>query len=180
MEQRSLTELLGSTVDRVVFAGSGPLPLTSILMAREFGIRSRNIDVCPSAIATAEELVERLGVTGLEFECRDVTECAFVEGEVLMLAASVGIGESNKARVIGSLHRQLPPGALLLARSVEGLKALLYPRLEFGDLVGFAPITAAHPLHYVVNSVVIARNQAPIPELADETSRGADLAASPS
>lgn len=161
LEYHLLAAVGRTRIRRMVFAGSGPMPLSSIMMAREFGLPARNIDFSSRACELGAQLVHRLGVEGIEFECRDVVECGgFEPTDAVVLAAHIGGDRAQKIRVIESLHRQAPPGTLLLARSTEGLRTIVYPKLEVHDVIGFTPIAVVHPLTEAENSIIIARNEA--------------------
>ena len=123
-------------------------------------------------------MVRRLGISGLEFEENDVTACTdFTANDIVILAVSVGKDTADKIRVIQSLHRQLPEGALLMVRSTQGMRTLLYPELGLSHLTGFTPLYAMHPLNSSVNSIIIAQNNA---KAESEATELADLAISAS
>jgi len=148
---------------RVAFVGSGPLPLTSMLLAERHWVQVDNIDVDPDATRRALALTAALKVPRLRFHTADVLDHVdFDDYDVVWLAALVGLDGQYKRRVLAHLFEHLRPGALLLARSAHSLRTLLYPPLPVDDLGGFQPLVVLHPYTDIVNSVVIAQKPGPV------------------
>ncbi|KAG6531359.1 nicotianamine synthase 9-like [Zingiber officinale] len=152
---------------RVAFVGSGPLPLSSIVLAARHVPASAQIDNY-DVDAAANERARRLvrgdgGVPGgarLEFHTADVMDVTLaLRGyDVVFLAALVGVEREEKARVVEHLARHMAPGAVLVARSAHGARAFLYPVVDPAeDLKGFEVLTVHHPADEVINSVIVAR-----------------------
>lgn len=162
LEVHALRGHLPAAPRRVLFVGSGPLPLTSIMMATEHGVAVDNLDVDPEAVALGAASVAALGTPGVRFRAGDVLDTTDLGGyDAVCLAALVGLEPAAKARVLAHLRRHVEPGALLLARSAHALRALLYPVLDVDDVLapaGFDPLAVLHPYTDVVNSVVLARS----------------------
>lgn len=76
---------------------------------------------------------------------------------MVFLAALVGIGREEKARVVAHLAASMAPGAALVVRSAHGARGFLYPVVEMEDLEGFEVLAVHHPDDEVINSVIIAR-----------------------
>ncbi|XP_022719536.1 nicotianamine synthase-like [Durio zibethinus] len=148
---------------KVAFVGSGPLPLTSIVLA-SFHLTTtsfHNYDIDPSANTKALQLVssdpdfsERMFFHTTDI--MDVTN-ALKDYDVVFLAALVGMDKDAKVRVIDHLAKYMAPGALLMLRSAHGARAFLYPVVEPCDLRGFEVLSIFHPTDEVINSVVLAR-----------------------
>lgn len=150
---------------RALFVGSGPLPLSALLLARH-GVTVDAVDVDPEAAALGGALARTLG-----------DEVTVTEGDVLGLgdlgaydlvcvAALVGLAPDDKARALAHVRGRMRPGATVLARSAHSLRGLLYPVLDIagpdgpdgsGGLGGLEPVAVLHPHTDVVNSVVLAR-----------------------
>lgn len=89
-----------------------------------------NIDRDLDALTISEELCEQLGYSGLEFAHEDITGASNVDWaafEVVFLAALVGTDTESKIDILASLTSKLKPGALVVARSAQGLRSVLYP-----------------------------------------------------
>ncbi|XP_077218652.1 nicotianamine synthase-like [Tasmannia lanceolata] len=157
---------------RIAFVGSGPLPLTSIVLAT-FHLRSttfHNYDIDHSANSKAIRLVS--GDPDLSkrmfFHTIDIMDVAHAlkDYQVIFLAALVGMDKEEKAKIVDHLTKYMAPGALLMLRSAHGARAFLYPVIEPCDLRGFEVLSIFHPADDVINSVIIARKyQTPIPSL---------------
>lgn len=69
----------------------------------------------------------------MSFACTDISaveskeETKWADFDVVFLAALVGMDTSAKLAILGGLVRKLKPGALVVARSAKGLRAVLYP-----------------------------------------------------
>ncbi|XP_010536772.1 PREDICTED: nicotianamine synthase 1 [Tarenaya hassleriana] len=160
-------DLLGQHLNhvpkRIAFLGSGPLPLTSIVLAT-FHLRTtvfHNYDIDPSANSLASGLVSSdpdLSQRML-FHTTDVMDVTdgLKDYDVVYLAALVGMDKEDKVKVIEHLEKHMNPGAVLMLRSANGPRAFLYPIIDPSDLKGFEVLTIYHPTDEVINSVVIAR-----------------------
>ncbi|GKU91127.1 hypothetical protein SLEP1_g5044 [Rubroshorea leprosula] len=163
LEFNSLSKHCPNLPTKVAFVGSGPLPLTSILLA-SFHLTStyfHNYDVDPSAnsmasklVASDPDLLKRMVFHTTNI--MDVTD-ELKEFDVVFLAALVGIDREEKVRVIDHLAKYMAPGATLVVRSAHGARAFLYPVVDPCDLQGFEVLSVFHPTDDVINSVVIAR-----------------------
>ncbi|EEF43073.1 nicotianamine synthase [Ricinus communis] len=147
----------------VAFVGSGPLPLTTIILATNHFSTTcfHNYDIDPSANSQALQLVssdpnlsERMF-----FHTANImsVSSSLTEYEVVILAALVGMDKKEKVQVIKHLAEHMAPGAILLLRSAHGARAFLYPVIDPQDLEGFEVLSVFHPTDEVINSVIIAR-----------------------
>lgn len=152
-----------SSPKRVAFVGSGPLPLTSIVLASYHLTDTifHNYDVDPSANSMASRLVlsdpdlskrmffHTTNIMNVTSELKDY--------DIVFLAALVGMDKEEKVRVIDHLAKYMAPNAVLMLRSAHGARAFLYPVVDPCDLRGFEVLSVFHPNDEVINSVVIAR-----------------------
>ncbi|KAG0169260.1 putative 26S proteasome regulatory subunit [Apophysomyces sp. BC1034] len=154
-------EGVGATLTRVVFLGSGPLPLSSILMAQQCSkIRHiDNIDNNRQAIAISAQLIQSLGMADrLKFHEVDAGKFAgYAEADVVIMGALVGDGQ-QKMEFLKRIGKQMKPGAVVMVRSAHSLRKLLYPSVDAFDVnaCGFETLAEVHPHNDVVNSVLIA------------------------
>ncbi|GMJ11166.1 nicotianamine synthase 3, ARABIDOPSIS THALIANA NICOTIANAMINE SYNTHASE 3 [Hibiscus trionum] len=153
----------GHVPSNVAFVGSGPLPLTSIVLASSHLTTTRfhNYDIDPSANAKAVRLVSSDPDLSRRMffhttDIMDVTD-ALRDYDVVFLAALVGMNKDEKVRVVDHLAKYMAPGALLMLRSAHGARAFLYPVVDPCDLRGYEVLSIFHPTDEVINSVVIAR-----------------------
>ncbi len=150
---------------KLLFIGSGSLPLTSLMLSRDYGFQVDNLDIDPHAVVEGRELTRRLGLgkDQIRFAHTDIfgltpEELASYDG--FYVAALAGLNPSDKEAIFRHLAEHAKPGALLIARSAFRLRKLLYPEVQPEQLKGFAPQMLVHPLNDVVNSVLVARKEA--------------------
>ncbi|KAF8680743.1 hypothetical protein HU200_045587 [Digitaria exilis] len=166
---------------RVAFVGSGPLPLSSlVLAARHLPAASfDNYDICGEANERARRLVRADAdlAARMAFRTSDVALVTrdLASYDVVFLAALVGMAADEKARVVEHLGRHMAPGAALVVRSAHGARAFLYPVVDPDQIrrAGFDVLAVHHPEGEVINSVIIAR-KAPLP--VDDAVTGAGVA----
>lgn len=179
-----LSHHLPRAPDRIAFVGSGPLPLTSLVLATNHLPETvfHNYDIDPSANSKALRLVlpdPDLSKRVL-FHTDDIMNVTaeLEDYDVVFLAALVGMVEEEKARVIAHLAEFMAPGAILMVRSAHGARAFLYPVVDPADLRGFEFLSAFHPTDEVINSVIVAKkysNMNSIPTLPDPVLNGSTV-----
>jgi nicotianamine synthase len=153
---------------RVCFLGGGPLPVSALLMHRELGASVDVVDNEPQAADLARQLLSLLAPgPGLQVTQADATSARdmarLLAGcDVVVVAALVGHTRMQKQAVLHAVGRALDPGTYLVLRSAHGLRSLLYPVVEPGDVTeaaGCVPQVLVHPLSDVLNSVLVARRR---------------------
>lgn len=144
---------------KILFIGSGPLPLSAIILAQRFQAEVDCIDIDASAVAISRELVKKTGLAGsVRIDKADVMEFNdFGSYDAVILAALVGGTRTEKNAIIGHIRNGLRPGSLLLLRSARALRTLLYPEVDRSGLSGFRTVRAFHPTNEVVNSIIVAQ-----------------------
>uniref|UniRef100_A0A5B6ZBG8 Nicotianamine synthase n=1 Tax=Davidia involucrata TaxID=16924 RepID=A0A5B6ZBG8_DAVIN len=154
--------------NQIAFIGSGPLPLTSIILA-SYHLRTtffHNYDINPLANSKALHLVSSDPDLSkrMFFHTTDIMNVTnnLKEYEVVFLAALVGMSKEQKGQVIDHLDKHMAPGALLVLRSAHGARAFLYPVIDLCDLQEFEVLSVYHPTDEIINSVIIARKN-PMP-----------------
>ena len=118
--------------ESIAFIGSGPLPLSSLSLARSDGKpRLLNIDHNADAVSKSRDLWRRLGGTANQmlFSCveADSPEISLEGYNIVYLAALVGKTQEEKEQLLRSVVRRMREGALVVVRSAHGLRRLLYP-----------------------------------------------------
>ncbi|KFK33131.1 hypothetical protein AALP_AA6G334900 [Arabis alpina] len=129
---------------RIAFVGSGPMPMSSIILAKYHlpNTTFHNIDIRPQANALASRLVSRdldlsRRMTFHTTDLFDMTTEILSGYEVIFLAALVGLDKEAKVKAIEHLEKHMAPGALLMLRSAHGLRAFLCHTIDPCDLKGF-------------------------------------------
>ncbi|MGH3777983.1 MAG: nicotianamine synthase family protein [Pseudonocardiaceae bacterium] len=159
VEIHSVLALTSRTPKRLLFAGSGPVPITSVLFAHRFQLTVDNLEVDTEAFELGRHLVQQLGkAESMGFIHCDLRDFIGLEPyDVVCLAALVGLSPEEKREITAHLSRHMRPDALLLVRSAHGLRSLIYPPVSVEDLVGFVPQLVLRPYTTVMNSVLIAK-----------------------
>ncbi|CAL0320943.1 unnamed protein product [Lupinus luteus] len=163
LEFTILNQHYTKTPSKIAFVGSGPLPLTSIVLATNHlpTTTFHNYDIDPSANSKASRLVSSDPDLSkrMVFHTKDISNVTndLEDYEVVYLAALVGMDIETKKRIIQHLAKYMAKGALLMVRSAHGARAFLYPVVNPSDLGGFEVLSMFHPTNEVINSVVIAQ-----------------------
>lgn len=163
LEFTMLNEHCNQVPNKIAFVGSGPLPLSSIILASLHLKNScfHNYDIDSMANSKAYNLVSSHPDLSkrMFFHTEDIMNVSdpLKEYDVVFLAALVGMDQKEKTRVIDHLSKNMAPGAILLIRSAHGARAFLYPVIDPLDLQGFQVLSVFHPTDEVINSVIIAR-----------------------
>lgn len=151
----------GRPVRRVLFVGSGPLPLSSLFLAAGLGVAVDNLDRDPTAVDAARRVAAALGAGNVRFAPADVLDVADLSAyDLVVLAALVGVDPGDpgeKRRCLVHLGRTMAPGALVLARSAHALRTLLYPAVDLPAGPAIEALGVVHPRPPVINSLVLGR-----------------------
>ncbi|KAI3751196.1 hypothetical protein L2E82_22243 [Cichorium intybus] len=115
---------LGQAPERLAFVGSGPMPLTSIVLAT-YHLKDtifHNYDIDSMANSMASHLVSSDPDMSRRMvfhtaNIMDVTD-ELKEYDVIFLAALVGMDIDEKVKVIDHLAKYMAPGALRMLRSI--------------------------------------------------------------
>lgn len=137
--------------------GSGPLPLSSILLAQKYGYKIHNVDVNGDAIKLSSKLVEALGISDLlSFEQEDIRACTGHENfDVVFLAALVGMEPKEKSQLLKHIYETTNNKVKVVARSSSGYRRLLYPTIDTNELGKFQLVSEVHPKNEVINSILV-------------------------
>lgn len=161
-EYRAIRRSLDGPPGRLVFVGSGPLPLTAVLLSRaEPDLEITCVDRDAAAVRTGKAVAGALsgGSSKLRFVHADAGRFDYSGFDIAVLAALVGTRASDKAAVLAGVARSMRDGALLAARSVpaDG-RRLLYPRIEPAVVpAGLAVLGEWAPPPGVINSLLLMR-----------------------
>jgi len=139
--------------DRVVFLGSGPLPLSLICLCKKYGVEGIGIEQVPEYAKLSQKLIEALDLTeyiqivrGNHFSLPLNEECMLV-----MVAADAG----PKDEIFTHLAKTLPNGARLSYRIYEkGLRRLMDDQAAFDPPLAFKEYLRIRPEPPVNNTAV--------------------------
>ena len=134
MEVNAIDTALGEyglpPVRKMALLGSGPMPYTSLCFQERYGpsVSFLNVDRNPEAIELGSKVVESCGFDNITFKEADVsTLTCLADYDVVHFAALIGATPEQRRNLIVAVAGCMRPGALLLVRSTDGLRQLLYP-----------------------------------------------------
>lgn len=153
---------VGAKLENIVFIGSGPLPLSPILMYENLhAAKMHNIDRDQESITISNKLIEKLGISeGFQQYMMDAIEYPdYDQADVVILGALVGQDVEEKMKFLKSIGEKLKSGTFIMVRSAHSLRKLLYPSIEPYQVnaCGFETVLVLHPYNDVVNSILIAK-----------------------
>jgi hypothetical protein len=157
--QLARTEYIGSglkTGNHVLFLGSGPLPLSLIVLCREYGLFGIGIEQDRDRAALSRKVIARLGLSesieiieGNHFSLPLKTHC-----DLYMVAAQA----EPKEEVFEHLAKVLPEGSKVSYRLYEkGLRRVLDSSSLFEMPSGFEEYLRIQPKPPVNNTVVFLK-----------------------
>lgn len=143
---------------RVLMVGSGPLPVTSVLLARALGARVDGLDIDPGACKCSTGIYRAFGLfPRSRVHGGDILGFSALSAyDLVILGASVGLTRADRLRIIAHLAAHMAQGSVLLVRTAHGMRTMLFPQIDPGDLNGFLPELLVRPLSKVINSVIVA------------------------
>jgi nicotianamine synthase len=138
MELGAILSVARDDPKNIAFIGSGPLPLSSLLIADYFDKRNpkhspkiHNIDHDPLAIAVSSKLCSKLGQSSrnMQFMCTEASNDSYNLRmfDIVYVAALVGATEEQKHKILSSIVKRMKVGAMVVLRSAHSLRTLLYP-----------------------------------------------------
>ncbi|MFC6286123.1 nicotianamine synthase family protein [Nocardioides sp. GCM10027113] len=155
---------LGEEPRTAVVVGSGPLPLTGLVLARDHGLDVTLVDRDADSLALGDRVAAALGVPGVTSRLADVSGevpgpalAALAGADLVVHAALVGSDGLQKHRALSRVAEAMRPGAHVVVRSAAGLRELLYAPASVDDVACLSLQLELHPHHEVVNSALVAR-----------------------
>jgi nicotianamine synthase len=140
---------------RVTFLGGGPLPLSAIIMAHEYGSYVTVIDSDKEAVAISTKLVSALGLAEYISIVQADAYSYQSTDPVIILGALVGTSPEEKQQLLNHMASTLPVGCLVVARGVDGCGVLLYPPVPIATDLKY--IKTVQGPRSIINTVVVFR-----------------------
>ncbi|MDV6012904.1 nicotianamine synthase family protein [Haloechinothrix sp. LS1_15] len=166
MELGMVTAMSRPWPARVAVLGSGPLPLTGLILAEDFGAEVLHVDRDVGSLGLGDAVATALGVprvaAGVRADLEQPSSASILldaglgRCDVVVLAALAGQDATAKRTISGLLARLLHDDALVLVRSAVRMRRLLYPQVRAEDLTGLRVALEVHPYTDIVNSVLVA------------------------
>lgn len=161
-EIESLRALYHKPIQKVLFCGSGPLPISAFILRRELGIEVFTLDYDSQTnditCEMNQKLPAHLRLKHIHSNYYDFND--FAEFDLVMLAALVGISPDEKKSAMKHLNCNLHQQQLALVRTAEGLRSLFYAQIPEEALEGFKILkkVAATPTTFNASMVLCTTN----------------------
>lgn len=145
-----------SKIKNIIFTGSGPLPLSGIILAEEYNLNVTLLENDIEAFKISKELVK---ILSLKNKIKIINEDAYFFKEYhkydcIFIAAMVENINKKKIDFVNELYTNLKNDTLLLCRSSHENRKLLYTNIKKDKLI-MSPVLEVRPHNYIVNSFLI-------------------------
>lgn len=142
----------------VLFLGSGPLPLTGIILAKIYGCNVTLLDISNEAINISKNIIKGLNLSNISFVNSDALDFnKYKKFDVIYLAALAGIDSGVKKKIIDKIRKESSENVHLVVRSSFGNREILYKPIKKKDLNGFKLEVEVKPHNDIVNSFLILK-----------------------
>ncbi len=141
----------------VLFVGSGPLPMTAIILATLHNTSVTLVDSDLEAVRLSKKVINTLGL-GQQIKIMHGDAAGFKKYHnfnTIFIAALVGDSAKGKIEIFDSIKENLADHTHIITRSSWGKRKLLYQPLPKKVYSMFSPILEIVPYNKIVNSVVI-------------------------
>jgi len=146
---------------KVLFVGSGSLPLSSIMMATKYGLSVDNLDIDTKACELSSNVIKILNlsdkVSVLHKNIFDIRD--FSEYKSIFIAALAGRNEVEKIDIIEHVACHAKKGTHIILRSASDLGILLYPEITINHLKNIDVIKKCERPKGVINSIIIGKTK---------------------
>jgi len=144
---------------KVLFAGSGSLPLSSIMMAEKHGFNVDNLDIDKKACTISRNIIKSLNLSNkvrvINKNIFDITN--FSTYNAIFVAAHVGKDEAEKIEVIEHIAKYGEKGTHIILRSVTNLGVLLYPEINIDHLRNIEVLRKYDRPKGVINNIIVGK-----------------------
>lgn len=149
--------LVVEEIKNILFIGSGPLPLSTILLSKQTNVHVDGIDIIAEACELGTRLAKKLKLENVFFFTEtNISKLEIDKYDLIVLATLAGETDTQKREIIESLHSRMNPKQILIIRTVWGLRPILYPKVKLSDLNGFR-LHFNNSFSNIINSVIVAQ-----------------------
>lgn len=145
----------------VLFIGSGPLPLTAIVLAENYIDKLTVLDYDDEAINLSMRLIKKLGlekkITVVKGDAKTFSD--YKTFNTVFVAALAGALPKDKQEILQKLKTDTPNQSHIIARSSWGAREILYTPIDNKLFQLFKPLIEVRPHNDVVNSIIIFENE---------------------
>lgn len=147
-------------VRKIAFLGSGPTPFSALCFRERLGpeVEIVNIDRCVEAISHGQGVAKALGEKNMRFVQAEITTKTVTPAssddeislsipstagmgtglgqpdlsdfDLVHFAALIGETEKDKRDLLVAVAKSMRPGALIMLRSTDSLRQVLYPKMD--------------------------------------------------
>jgi nicotianamine synthase len=110
--------LLPAGAEKVLFVGTGPVPLSAHLLARE-GKSVTGLEIDPGAAETGRKVLAKLDTPASVLVGDATTFKNFGDYDAVVLALEAGATTKQKNGILANIREQMKPDAVLLARGAK-------------------------------------------------------------
>ena len=142
-------------IENVLFIGWWPLPLTAIILSKNFWVNCKIIDYNQEAINLAIKLVDKLGLKEkISFVKSDILDYSDTEKYDLVYWASLIFWNDNQENILKNI-KNLNFSHILL-RTSHKMRQLVYKKIDKKILKKFfKEELIVHPKNEIINSFII-------------------------
>ncbi|MCH8518984.1 methyltransferase, partial [Candidatus Gracilibacteria bacterium] len=145
---------------KILFLGGGSLPLTAILLAKNYNVQCKVVDYDTEAVELGRKLIEKLGLEkNIQYVLADAYDYNDTERyDVCYIAALIWGDEDTQKKLLSHIKDTIQVQYFLI-RSSHGTRELLYRKVSLSLLRKYLDIEhIIHPKNHIINSIIIARN----------------------
>lgn len=157
--EREIDLLGGAKPARALFIGSGPVPVSAILLHEYLGVPVDCADVDPDAVAQSRTLLERLSL-------KDQIRVALTDGAAVDASrydmVLIALLAKPKAEILAQVSKSARPDCRIICRTSLGLRTIVYePMNPAEDLKCFRVADRRPALHHgdTISSLLLARHE---------------------
>jgi predicted GNAT family N-acyltransferase len=133
--QRELSLLSGQrSPERILFIGSGPLPISAYYVHRITGKPVDCLDRCPEAVDISRRVIAQIGLSDSMRVFTGLGEDFNIRNYDLIIIALLA---KPKRRIMRNVRKRAAPGCRVLCRTSFGLRTLVYEATPESVLMGF-------------------------------------------
>jgi L-amino acid N-acyltransferase YncA len=132
--RRELELLTGPPPERILFIGSGPLPISAFYLHHLTGKRIDCLDRDQAAVEVSRRVIDKLGLNDALHVFNGVGENFNIADYDLIVIALLA---KPKRRILRNVRKHAAPGCRILCRTSYGLRRLVYEPTPEDVLLGF-------------------------------------------
>lgn len=147
-------KFLKNNIKNVLFIGSGPLPMSAIILAKDYWINCTLVDISPEAIELSKNLIKKLNLENFfTFINSDIKNFKTEENFDLVYGASLIFWNYKQEEILKSIKNI--NFSKLLVRSSHWTRKVLYKKIDKKLLQKyFKTELIVHPKTDIINSFI--------------------------